>query len=336
MNKKLFIFLTVTISLIVVVLFICNERYSFYPVSGSGWSIGYKEIDNPLIKFDPIESQILDPEWLDERTSQSTRFLADPFLIYEDEMYYIFFEHQAEGNANIAFLKSPDGKNFEYGGEVLDEDFHLSFPQIFRYQGEFFMLPETKQAGNVLLYKAEDFPFKWKIYDTLIKNVAMQDPAILISDSLFLITGRTENLHQFVYTAESLNGSWQRDEKFNIRSGDETRAAGNFFNVEGNWYIPFQKNSDGYGSGVSLYQLIFEEDKIRFKKIVDSFLGKNDRIKWFSRGMHHYSSAKIKDSYFSVFDGDKADMNLPKQPNWKASLKYNFYDLANFFNGLRE
>src|SRR5690606_31614732 len=111
-------------------------------------------------------------------------------------------------------------------------DFHLSFPQVFKYKGEFYMLPETKQAGHLLLYKAENFPFNWKINDTLIKNVAIQDPAILISDSIYLISGRTENLTQYVFTSDSLNGKWIIDERFTLRKGDETRAAGNFFNID--------------------------------------------------------------------------------------------------------
>lgn len=330
MIRKLFIILTATTTLIVIILIICNVRYSFYPPQGSGWSIGYKKINYPLIKFDPSTTQILNPRWLNKRTSQNTRFLADPFIIYENEEYYIFFEHQAEGNANIALLKSHDGKNFEYKGEVLDEDFHLSFPQVFKYKGEFYMLPETKQSGHVLLYKAINFPLDWTISDTLIKDVAIQDPAILISDSLYLISGRTENLTQYVFTADSLRGGWKKDERFTLRKGDETRAAGNFFNIEGSWYIPFQKNNNGYGTGVSLYEIIVEEENIKFKKIINSYLDKSDNIKWFNRGMHHFSVAQVEDSYFSVFDGDMEDPAKPEAPNWKASIKYNFYDLRNW------
>ena len=330
-RKWLLILIGVT-GFLVIILLISNYRYSFYPSQGSGWSIGFKKIKNPLEKFEPSTTQILSPKWLDSRTPQNTRFLADPFIIFENQEYYIFFEHQAEGNANIGLLKSQDSHNFEYLGEVLDEDFHLSFPQVFKYKNEFYMLPETKQAGHQLLYKAENFPFNWKIYDTLIKDVAIQDPAILISDSLYLITGRAENLIQYVFTADSLKGIWRKDERFKTRKGDETRAAGNFFNIGTHWYIPFQKNNNGYGTGVSLYEISIEKGNITFNKKIDSYLSKSDKIEKFNRGMHHFSVTKTDENYFSVYDGDKEDPNNPKVPNWKASLKYNFYDFLDLFN----
>ncbi|TVZ25563.1 hypothetical protein JM83_0488 [Gillisia sp. Hel_I_86] len=333
MIKKSFIILAVFATLGVTTLFISNLRYSFYPIPGSGWSIGFKNIKNPLEEFEPSTIQILSPDWLNSRTPQNTRFLADPFVIMENQEYYIFFEHQAEGNANIGLLKSQNGQEFEYLGEVLDEDFHLSFPQVFKYNGAFYMLPETKQAGHVLLYKAENFPNNWKLYDTLIKNVALQDPAILISDSLYLISGRSENLTQYVYTSASLNGKWKKDKRFTLRKGDETRAAGNFFNIEGRWYIPFQKNNNGYGSGVSLYELNITGRNIKFKRIIKSYLTKSDKIKLFNKGMHHFSITKLDKDYFSVFDGDMKDHSKPRTPNWKASLKYNFYDFMDLLNG---
>lgn len=332
MIKNLIKTLILLVAFVVIILLIFNFRYSFYPTRGTGWSIGYQEISSPLTKFDLQPFKILNSTWLNRLTSQNTRFLADPFIIYEDNEYFIFFEHQAEGNANIALLKSGDGKNFEYMGEVLEEDFHLSFPQVFKFNGHFYMLPETKQSGNVLLYIAENFPFNWKVYDTLIKNVALQDPAILISDSSYLISGRSENLTQYVYTADSLHGKWSQDARFKLRKGDETRAAGNFFTVEGRWFIPFQKNNNGYGSGVSLYEIIIEKEKIRFNRTIDSYLDKSDIIESFNKGMHHFSVTCVASNYFCVFDGDKLDLSKPKTANWKASVKYNYYDIIDFLS----
>lgn len=315
---------------LIVILLVSNYRYSFFPIQSAGWSIGYQEINDPFDNWKPSQNKIFTTNWLDDLTPKTTRFLADPFVIYEDGEYFIFFEHQGEGNANIALMWSANGIDFTYKGEVLDEEYHLSFPQVFRHKGQFYMLPETRQSNQVVLYRAEDFPFNWKVHDTLIKNVSLQDPVILISDSLFLISGREENLTQYIYTADSLHGYWEKDSRFKLRRGDETRAAGNFFKIGQNWYIPFQKNNEGYGTGVALYELNIKKDIINFKKKKDSFLVKSDSIVWFNRGMHHFSLVKTPDNYFCVFDGDMNDSLKRRESAWKASLKYNYYDMVNF------
>src|SRR5690606_23473844 len=115
-----------------------------------------------------------------------------------------------------------------------------------------------------------------------------------------------------------------------LRKGDETRAGGNFFKIDQNWYIPFQKNNEGYGTGISLYELIVKDDIIIFKKRKDSYLTKSDSIKWFNRWIHHFSRIKTPDSYFCVFDGDMEDPVKRREHAWKASLKYNYYDMVSF------
>ncbi|MFD2517920.1 glucosamine inositolphosphorylceramide transferase family protein [Salinimicrobium flavum] len=329
--KKVFIFFAVFTLAVIVFLLLAHNRYSFFTSKGGGWSIGYRFIEDPLRKVEPMGSQVLDLEWLDRKTDQKTIFLADPFVIHERDTFFVFFEHQGVGNANIGLLQSHDGYNFIYKGEVLDEKFHLSFPNVFKYQEDFYMLPETKQAGHILLYKAEDFPYNWKIYDTLITNVHLKDPALLMTDSLKVISASDHNLKQHLFTSKSLEGPWVKDPAFQDRQGDQTRAGGNFFKVNNSWYLPFQKNNDGYGTGLALYQFIVEENQKKFVKVSDSFLESSDSIVWFNRGMHHLSLIKVKDHFYTVFDGDVKDTLAPKLTSWKASLKYNYYDLINLF-----
>src|SRR5690606_5384936 len=132
-----------------------NSRYVFFSVKGEGWSIGTNSISN-FFSEDPVKnSKIFSLKWLDQQTEGNSQFLADPFLFIENDVHYIFFEHQAEGNANIGLIVSLDGISYSYEGNVLDEEFHLSFPQVFKYREDFYMLPESKQAGSILLYKSQ-------------------------------------------------------------------------------------------------------------------------------------------------------------------------------------
>lgn len=310
---------------------IANWRYNFFTIKGDGWSIGMNTLTN-VFEEEPVKNSIiLDKEWFNRQTAGSTQFLADPFIFVEDSVHYIFFEHQAEGNANIGLLTSRNGEDFKFEGDILDEEFHLSFPQVFKWGGEYYMLPESKQSGNVLLYKADSFPRKWSVSDTLIKDVTFKDPAILISDSIKLISVSDENLKQILYSSENLTGPWVKCNLFKERYGDETRAGGNFFQVGDEWFLPLQRNNRGYGSGISLYKLKYTNKEIKFEKYAESYLDKIDTLKWFNRGMHHLSVLPYKGRFKIVFDGDIKSPDKERIPNWKASLKYNFYDLRRIF-----
>lgn len=323
MNKWIKTFLILT-ALISITLVIFNYRYSFISPGSKGWSIGFKTVQAPLQKIKP-SNNIFSKDSLNKITISSTRFLADPFLYYENGIYYIFFEHQGEdGPAKIGLIQSPDGLNYSFKGNVIEERFHLSFPQIFKYKKDYYILPESASINQVILYKAINFPLKWEISDTLIKNIRLKDPAILLSDTLNLITGIDDKYNQKIFKSDFLFGEWKTLESFKSRKGDEIRPAGNFFEVNSEWYIPFQNNREGYGTGVSLYKL--KRDK--FEKIISRQLYKNDTIQNFSRGMHHLNVNNIGGKYYLVYDGDEERLN-EKNLTWKSSIKYNLYDIYN-------
>lgn len=45
---------------------------------------------------------------------------------------------------------------------VLKENFHLSFPTVFDWRGEVWMLPETSADHSLTLYRCTQFPDKWE------------------------------------------------------------------------------------------------------------------------------------------------------------------------------
>jgi hypothetical protein len=316
----------ISIGILLIILVIFNYRYPFITEESNGWSIGFRKINNPLQKILPSKINIISHDSLNRVTYSKTRFLADPFMFYENGKYYIFFEHQEEeGPAKIGLFESTDGRSYRFKGNVINESFHLSFPQIFKFKHDYYILPETASINQVILYKAINFPMEWKISDTLINNIKLKDPAILLSDSLHLITGIDDKWNQRIFKSDSLLGKWIKDTSFKVKKGDEIRPGGNFFSIKGDWYIPFQNNREGYGTGVSLYQL--KEEK--FEKVISRQLYKSDSIKWFNRGMHHLNVNLINGEYYIIYDGDEIKSGEIKI-NWKASVKYNLYDLYNF------
>lgn len=46
---------------------------------------------------------------------------------------------------------------------IIDEKYHLSFPNIFEYGGKMYIMPEMSEDYSLKLYEAVSFPDEWKL-----------------------------------------------------------------------------------------------------------------------------------------------------------------------------
>ncbi len=329
--KKIFLLGAVFTAFLILILLIFNYRYPFYNKTIGNWSVGYKSSPEIFPNLELDKDKVITYKEINNLTDNHINYIADPFFIKERDTFYLFVELKGEENANIALLTSADGNNYNYKGVVLDEDFHLSYPQVFKYNEEFYMIPESVGSNQVLLYKTNNFPFNWFISDTLISNRRLKDPTILLSENLNLIVGMDDHSQQLYFTADSLTANWKQVEGAKKYWGDESRPGGRFFNYKGDWFLPMQNASKGYGTGISLYKLQEQNSKIKFDLFKYKYLEAQPHIKWFNRGMHHLDIQKLDNEFYMVYDGD---MNLDGEEffGWKRSLKYNLMDIYNYFS----
>lgn len=314
----------------IFLLSIVNYFYPFVnPVVGK-WSVGYSFKDEALKKPIIDQENIITYLEVDSFLKKSGHYIADPFFVRENDLFYLFTELKGENEAGIALFTSAEGENYEYKGVVLDENFHLSFPQVFKHKNEYYMLPETSQTGNVILYKSVDFPYKWQKTDTLIKNRNLKDPAILLSEDLNLIVAVDEHMQQYMFTADSLTGEWKEAENYTGRLGNETRPGGRFFELNGNHYLPIQDRRYGYGSAISIFRLSNKDNHLELVREQKEYLGPQENIKWFNRGMHQLDIQKVGPEYYMVYDGDY-NRTGETYFQFKRSLKFVYSDFYNLF-----
>ena len=329
MRNKTFNFFAIVLFLAVVALLIFHSRYPFVTPAVGPWSVGFHRTSQPLQEERLNPENIITYSYIDSLLPESIDYIADPFFIQEKDTFYLFVELKGKGNGNIALLTSPDGTEYTYSGTVMDEPFHLSYPQVFRYNNELYMLPETKGSNHVLLYKAENFPYEWKVHDTLIKNKNLKDPSLLLSENLNLMIATDDDMKQYMFTADSLEGQWKEVENYRQNWGNETRPGGRFFKIGENWFLPLQNMSSGYGTGISLYQVERKGQQIDLTLSRKLFLGPQSHIKWFNRGMHHLDIQEIDSGYYMVYDGDR-HLNNKKEWQYKRTLKHNWIDFYNY------
>ena len=78
---------------------------------------------------------------------------------------------------------------YEFLGIVLEEDFHLSFPFIFKENSEIYMVPESSKNCDIRLYKCLEFPYKWQLEKVLMNNVSAADTMLIKQqDTWFMLT----------------------------------------------------------------------------------------------------------------------------------------------------
>src|SRR5690349_1782210 len=184
-------------------------------------------------------------------------FWADPFQIKVDARYYIFFEDYVNsvGRAHIAVVEVDRNGIVSGPTEVLKLDCHLSYPFVFEWQGNYYMIPEMGERNVVELYRAHSFPFEWKPEKVLLEARSPLDATLVEAEGMWWmfvniqeegVAVNWDELH--LYYAESPLGPWQPHARnpvvSNVRSA---RPAGRLFWSNDVLYRPSQDSSMRYG-----------------------------------------------------------------------------------------
>ena len=112
------------------------------------------------------------------------RFYADPFPVVWRGRTFLFvedYEHaKAKGVISVVEF-GPDGPMGQ-PQQALERPVHLSYPNVFERDGEMWMIPESGGAGTIDLYRALDFPFRWRLERTLVSGVCANDATLIEHD----------------------------------------------------------------------------------------------------------------------------------------------------------
>lgn len=242
---------------------------------------------------------------------------ADPFLVAEDDGWLMFYEviRQDDDGAFgekgvIGLARSDDGITWESLGVILEESFHLSYPQVIEVDGSHYMVPESNQAGEVIVYRATNYPFEW-VREEAILDGAFADPTVFQFDERWwmFVTDSGERADDTLrlFHAEALLGAWEEHPSSPVVEGDVSRArsAGGVIDHDGELFRFAQDNSDGYGRAVVALRI----DELTISRYSETPRTDNPVIEasesgWNSAGMHHLSAVRLDDgSYLAAIDG---------------------------------
>jgi hypothetical protein len=228
------------------------------------------------------------------------------WLFLEDYRY-------AEQRAVISCAEiSPEG-NMGEPVEILRRPYHLSYPFLFEYEGEVYMIPEAKENRRIELYRATAFPYQWVLDRVLMEGVFAVDCTIHRAEEKFwmftaLSDGRYSNCDELaLFLADSPFGPWKRHPESPVVSDvRRARPAGAIFCDDGRLIRPSQDCSKAYG-----YALCFSEIRVlnerEFREVPLSKIEPNWTRK--NLGTHTYA----RSNSFEVIDGNFAKRRRPSK-----------------------
>lgn len=272
------------------------------------WTIGIYAGADPL-DLGPAERAINPVITEDDVTDIEAAFVADPFLLKEDDQYYMFFEilNRANNQGDIGYATSPDGLNWNYEQVILDEDFHLSYPNVFKWNGEHYMVPESHETSSVRLYKALDFPVAWEHVSDLLAGYLFVDPTVFYFDGMwwmFSTTPRNDVLN--VHFSEQLESGWTPHPMNPVVRDDAniSRPGGNVIIHNGRPIRFTQDDDPEYGIQVRAFE-ITDLSPISYAEVLvadDPDLAPSGEG-WNAAGMHHVSIIQETEGYLAAVDG---------------------------------
>lgn len=265
------------------------------------WTIGIYTGESP---FEVSNSRILRNPVLkaEDVTDVPAKFVADPFLMEQDSTWYLFFEvyNLDSEHGDIAVATSTDTLKWEYQQVVLDEPFHLSYPYVFSWEGNYYLIPESFEADSIRLYKATDFPYQWEFVATLVNDMTLVDPSIVHFDDKWWIFASDEgkkNDTLRLFLADELTGPWQEHPASPIveKNNHIARSSGRVLEYDGRLYRFTMDVNPPFGTHQVMALEIIELTPTSYEEVLVSKepILKADGSGWNSQAMHQIDPHQV-------------------------------------------
>jgi hypothetical protein len=242
----------------------------------------------------------------------SARFVADPFMIRMESLWYMFFEVMDEKSdrGRIAYAQSNDALIWTYKSVVLEEPFHLSYPYVFACNNEVYMVPETGSALSVRLYRALEFPLRWEFAGNLLVGKSYCDSSLVRYHDMWWLFTADDPAHNdslCLYRSERIEGPWTEHPRSPVVTSNPhlARPAGRVFEYRGSLFRYAQDDSPSYGRQVWALEITkLTPTDYAERLVTEEPVLRQGRRGWNSLGMHHVDPHALADGrWIACVDG---------------------------------
>lgn len=228
------------------------------------YAVGYRECTDSenLITGNKTCFNVIEPTL--------SKWYADPFPFVYEGKKYIFVEICDDRNDEKGTIGVCDLSNGSRFVEIINEPFHMSFPNVFVFNNKIYMMPETSGAHQLRLYESVEFPYKWKLASVLLENIDVVDTVILKTEqnTLWAIGQKLPSKSNVLFEIDMVN-------LFGVvhsLSGEflDKRPAGNFLKIREKTVHTLQECGKVYGE----YLHVCELSEFSNTKLCEKDIGK--------------------------------------------------------------
>jgi len=294
-------------------------------VSRRVWSIGIYAGNSPVDLAPPafVANPVLTRESI---TDVPAAFVADPFMVRVDGGWYMFMEVMASRpgstKGEIGLATSQDGYRWSYQRIVLAEAFHLSYPYVFEWNSDYYMIPESSDAGGVRLYRADPFPVHWVFVKNLLTGPVFLDSSIFQRDGTWwMLTATSPNKYTHdtlrLFGAPDPMGPWSEHPRSPVVRGDRRIARpGGRVVCTPDRVIRFSQDCRRlYGSSGHMYAM--EITRLTARDYQEAPIGSGPVLAggasgWNRAGMHHADPVRLEEGrWIACVDGWYEQLRSP-------------------------
>lgn len=267
-------------------------------ITGGEWYVAYREAG--CDKFHLVEA----PE---------NQWCADPFVFETNGEHYIFVEQYIKSKEKgcIGYFRFENGVPVNKG-ILIENSYHMSYPDVFEYNGKFYMIPESSANSTIDLYVAENFPESWSKVKSLVQGQKYVDSTVYQQGENYYLISYTMvgsfEVHVFsldMETQELKLLSRKRYEK------NVARPGGRLFVENGKLMRPAQDSSRKYGEALIIYQV---DDLNRNGEFVEHEVSRIEALALSVERTPERVHQLTNDSTFEVVDVYKEKIDLLHVP----------------------
>ena len=193
-------------------------------------------------------------------------FWADPFPVHRDGRDWIFIEEATfePRRGHLSVIEIDQAGTVIDHQVILKTPYHLSYPNVFEHQGDWYMVPESGEDRSIQLYRCTGWPGQWEKVMNLMQGPACYDTTFVEHDGKHWMfvnmqaydgQGPDDELHLF-YADELLTDQWTPHPLNPIISDVRcARQAGPIAKRDGKMYRPSQHGGGSYGNGTHINRI---------------------------------------------------------------------------------
>jgi len=271
------------------------------------WAIGIYGGTDPL-RIAPLPATNNLPVLTAQDVSDANaQFVADPFLARHDGRWLLFFEvlNGDSGRGELAYATSENGVHWQYRKVILKESFHLSYPQVFEFEGAWYMIPETGESRSVRLYRAARFPEGWTCVAELLQGNYL-DPTLLRHEGRWWLFSLRDGKHLSLHFADRLEGPWTEHPSSPVSEDARLVRPGGRILVDGDRILRFSQDGTATYGHRAFVSVITELTPSSYREhlVTDNPLICASGRGWNADGMHHIDLQPAADgSWLAAVDG---------------------------------